>query len=34
MPDGSSSAAPVMRPGPRILRKRLIGFRLRGLGEC
>jgi hypothetical protein len=26
MPDGSSSDAPVMRPGPRILSKRLTGF--------
>src|SRR5438132_4086024 len=26
MPDGSSSDAPVMRPGPRIFTKRLSGF--------
>src|SRR5258708_3286262 len=26
MPDGSSSDAPVIRPGPRIFKKRLSGF--------
>jgi len=26
MPDGSSSAAPVINPGPRAPKKRLIGF--------
>ena len=36
IPDGSSSAAPVIRPGPRTEKKRLSGFFLaeRGITRC
>src|SRR5437016_10321170 len=33
MPEGSSSDAPVIRPGPRIFRNRLRGFRSRSVAD-